>query len=416
MEDAHLKLLRDLVKKYKPKAKVRRKYLISQTVKEKVPYVFVDLDAEGESSYAIACRGTDFRLYKVDKIMDDWKKVSTTDTFDKLYDIMDNVLSGKSLATTDDNFDVPVLNDEQYEWLQAFMQSKKPQVIVKKFHNGSVGAYDSTNVINGHENPLFVIYRSSNKEDISLQIHTEDGGGGMMESKFSNVKQLFDYLGDNLEVATQLIKMEKTPETKLPELLAKQGFKFISNTEVALSYGNTKTATIYDNEHASRIFLFHDGSSKVWKKDVAGENKKYNFKTIAELVGFLENPSKFNPDTEAWTTGDKELDSMIEQSGFQFDLEKSNILFFFKKKDGTMLQYGLGDHSSTLYFNGGKNSVSFLDNDELQDHLENTKETPNDMPWSGTNYQFLWASQPSDKMLQLTQVEDETMKKWDGLK
>ena len=321
ISDDELSVLKDLVKKYKVNAKVRRKYMTAKGA-GKVPYVFIELDDPGMKDYALAktAKGT-YKLYEVDTLFEDWKNVAATDGWDGMYDIIHKVMTGEPIPDEKEKYNPSVLNDDQFEWLETLMKTKKPGVFVKKWGNGVIGGYDPSNVINGESNPLFVIrFAPGSTDKRILQVQTKDGGMGSEEYPFNTFEGLAHFIVTNLEVVTQLLKGEVVPESKLAELMTKAGYKFINQTNIGLDVNVTKDANVYDNDKGERIYLFSDGSSRVWYMDKSvGDKIKKEFKTIPELIDWMESNYSGKSSEEA-----KSMDEFLAYLGFQKDTAKSD--------------------------------------------------------------------------------------------
>jgi hypothetical protein len=292
MSDEEVKMLKDLVKKHIPKgAKVRRKYMTAKST-GKVPYVFIEMDDKDMTDFAIAKapNGT-YKLFEVDTLFEEWKQVAATDSWEGMYDILNNVLSGEPLPGDKEKYNPSVLDADQFDWLETMMKTHKPQVLIKKWGNGVIGGYDSTNKIKGEFNPLFVIrFAPGSTEKRILQVQTEDGGMAADEYPFNTFEAMAHFIVKNLEVVTQLLKTEHAVESNLASVITKAGFEYTDSKDVALDTGESKHATIYENDKHERLYLFDDGSSRIWHKNPAdGETYKKEFANVAGLVMWMED-------------------------------------------------------------------------------------------------------------------------------
>ena len=318
--DEEVSMLKDLVKKYKVNGKVRRKYMTSSG--QKVPYVFIELDDIGMKDYAIAktAKGA-YKLFEVDTLFEDWKNVAITDTWEGIYDIIGKVLNDEPIPDATKKAFPPVLDADQFEWLETLMKTKKPGVFVKQWGNGSIGGYDPSVKINGESNPLFVIrFAEGSTDKRILQVQTEDGGMAADEYPFNTFDGLAHFIVTNLEVVTQLLKGEVAPEGKLAELMNKNGFKFHhEKTNVEID-GVNKDANIYENDNNDRIYIFSDGGSRVWYMDKAvGDVISKDFKTIPELVSWMETNYEGKPSAEL-----NEIQEYLAYLDFKVEGKKSD--------------------------------------------------------------------------------------------
>ena len=290
ISDDEVKMLRDLVKKFKVKGKVRRKYMTSSG--QKVPYVFIELDDIGMKDYAVSktAKGV-YKLFEVDTLFEDWKNLAVTDTWEGIYDIVSKVLNDEPIPDDNEKYNPPVLNADQFEWLETLMKTQKPGVFVKKWGNGVIGGYDPSVKINGENNPLFVIrFAHDNPHNARiLQVQTKDGGMDSDEYPFNTFEALAHFIVTNIEVVTQLLKGDVAPESKLADLMDKNGFKFHhEKTNVEID-GVNKSANMYENDTNERLYLFSDGGSRIWYMDkTVGDIVSKDFKTIPELVDWME--------------------------------------------------------------------------------------------------------------------------------
>lgn len=316
ISDQELNLIKDLVKKYKVGAKIRRKYMTSKG-SEKVPYVFIKMDDIGMNNYALSktAKGT-YKLFQ----LDDWIKVATTDNWEGMYEIVGKVLAGEPLPDEKEKYNPSVLNPDQFEWLQTYMKIQKPTVEVKMYGNGVIGGYDPTNKIHGESNPLFVI-RFAPSGKIILQVQTEDGGMGADEYPFNTVDALFHFIVQNLEVVTQLLKGDVAPESKLASVITNAGFDYVNHKEVAQDEGGIKSGTVYENDKSEQLYLYDDGSSSIWYfSEPDGKSfKKKKFSDIAELVGWMETHYASNSSEEL-----KNIKEYLAYLGFKIEGHKSN--------------------------------------------------------------------------------------------
>ena len=290
ISDEEVALLKDLVKKYKVKGKVRRKYMTAKG-SEKIPYVVIELDDVGFKDYVVGktAKGV-YKLFEIGIKTGDWKNIAITDSWNGMYDIVGKVLNDEPIPDESEKYNPPVLNANQFEWLETYMKTQKPGVFVKKWGNGSIGGYDPSNKINGVDNPLFVIqFAPSGNGKIILQVQTEDGGMAADEYPFNTFEGLSEFIVVNLEVVTQLLKGDHAPESKLAAVIDKAGFDYIDHKEIAQDAGGIKSGTIYENDKSERLYLYDDGTSRIWyKNQTDGETYKKEFGNIPELVSWME--------------------------------------------------------------------------------------------------------------------------------
>jgi hypothetical protein len=288
ISNEEINLIKDLVKKYHSgPATVRRKYMTSKG-HGKVPYVFIDTGGKDFMGFSLS--KTDKGVYKLFKIVNgDWNIIIATDGWEGMYDILGKALQGEDVKNKE-KYNPPVLNTDQFEWLETFMKTNKPGVEVKVWGNKVIGGYDPSNKINGESNPLFVIrFAPSGNGKIILQVQTEDGGMGSDEYPFNTFDALSQFIVNNLEVVTQLLKSETAPESKLAAVIDKAGFDYIDHKEIAQDAGGIKSGTIYENDKSERLYLYDDGISRIWYKNQAdGETYKKEFGNIPELVSWME--------------------------------------------------------------------------------------------------------------------------------
>ena len=193
IDDDELKIIKDLVKEYKPKAKVRRKYMTSKESGGKVPYVFIEtgeLDSGGKNYVLSKMADGTYKLFEANNSFDEWKIISTANSWEEIY-------------------------EEIYD------------VISKEMKN--------------------------------------------------------EPLPDEGNIA---------PEGKLASLMAEAGYNYLNTTTLALDANVSKNAKVYDNDEDERIYLFDDGSSRVWyretKETPIGSKVMVEFKTIPELIAWME--------------------------------------------------------------------------------------------------------------------------------
>ena len=326
--DEEVKMLKDLVQKYKVNGKVRRKYMTAKG-EGKVPYVFIELDDVGFKDYAISKteKGV-YKLFQVDTLFEDWKNLAITDTWEGIYDIIGKVLNDEPIPDEKEKYNPSVLNDDQFEWLETFMKTHKPGVFVKKWGNGVIGGYDPSVKINGESNPLFVIrFAHDNPQNARiLQVQTKDGGMDSDEYPFNTFEALAHFIVTNIEVVTQLLKGETAPESKLAELMEKGGFKFSHQKMNVNIDGVNKDGNVYENDDHDRIYLFSDGGSRVWYVDhTAGEAVSKDFKTMPELVSWMEGQYGGKESGEPTTiAGIQEMQEYLTYLGFYKDTDKSD--------------------------------------------------------------------------------------------
>lgn len=288
--DDEVKQIKELVKKYKVKGKVRRKYMSSQG-QGKVPYVIIELDDIGMKDYVLGKTGKG--VYKLFQITHDgeWENLAITDSWEGMYNIVSKVLNDEPLPADAEKYNPPVFTPDEFEWLETFMKTHKPQVLVKGFPNGVVGGYDPTNQVNGADNPLFVIrFAHDNPQNARiLQVYTKDSGGEYEEYPFAVFEAMAHFIVQNIEVVTQLLKGEVSAEGKLGAAITNAGFEYKDHKEVALDHGGSKYASIYENSSNERLYLYVDGSSRIWYKNSAdGETYKEEFANIEELTSWIE--------------------------------------------------------------------------------------------------------------------------------
>jgi|FAXJ01.1.fsa_nt_gi hypothetical protein len=317
--DDEFKQIKDLAEKYNPKAKVRRKYMTSKG-EGKVPYVFLD----GLSPFAnlvISKTGTGvYKLFTVE-VKEEWHNVATTNSWEGMYEILDDVLQGKGVPPEKEKHNQPVLNSDQFEWLETFMKTHKPGVFVKKWGNGVVGGYDPSNKINGDSNTLFIIYfPPGDTNQRILEVHTKDGGVNSDKYPFHTFEALSQFIIQNIDVVTQLLKGEVIPESKLAELMTKTGFEYKIHHTVDTDEGS-KAGTIYENDKNERLYLFDDGSSLIWYKNHAdSETYKKKFANIAELVGWMEEHYQGKPPEDDY----KKIKEYLASLDFKIEGHKSD--------------------------------------------------------------------------------------------
>lgn len=320
ISDDEVKMLRDLVKKFKVKGKVRRKYMTSSG--QKVPYVFIELDDIGMKDYAVSktAKGV-YKLFEVDTLFEDWKNLAVTDTWEGIYDIVSKVLNDEPIPDDNEKYNPPVLNADQFEWLETLMKTQKPGVFVKKWGNGVIGGYDPSNKISGESNPLFVIrFAPSGGGKRILQVQTADGGMNSEEYPFNTFEALAHFIATNIDIVTQLLKGDIAPEGKLAGLMDKGGFKFHHDKTNVEIDGVNKAANVYENDNNDRIYLFSDGGSRVWYMDkTVGDIVSKDFKTIPELVDWMEKNYEEKSSSEL-----KEIQEYVEYLGFTMDASKSD--------------------------------------------------------------------------------------------
>ena len=189
IDDDELKIIKDLVKEYKPKAKVRRKYMTSKESGGKVPYVFIEtgeLDSGGKNYVLSKMADGTYKLFEANNSFDEWKIISTANSWEEIYDVISKEMKNEPLP-------------------------------------------DEGNIV---------------------------------------------------------------PEGKLASLMANAGYNYINTTTLALDANVSKNAKVYDNDEDERIYLFDDGSSRVWYKETketpSGSKVMVGFKTIPELIAWME--------------------------------------------------------------------------------------------------------------------------------
>jgi hypothetical protein len=392
--DDQVAQIKDLVKKYYPKAKVRRKVMTSKG-EGKVPYVSIDIGEQGNPFLVIS--KTNNGAYKLfeENASGEWKNLAVTDGWDGMYDLLDKALSGVDITGEKNN--PSVLNPEQFEWLETFMKTHKPGVEIKMWGNKVIGGYDPSVKINGESNPLFVIRNSPGTNFVKiLQVQTEDGGMGSEEYPFHTFDALAQFIVNNLDVVTQLLKGAVPEQGKLALALANAEFEYKEKKQVSLDHGGTKNATIYENSKGERLYLYDDGSSRMWFKTPTGETYKVELKNVSELLGWMGSHYEGNVPPAAasapapaatqkgdWSTGDDTLDYWINETGFHYQGEEETPdhgkKLVFRDVFGTNLIFYVGDKTASLQF-PNKKGIGFTNIEDLKAHLETYADKPEAAP------------------------------------
>jgi hypothetical protein len=295
---SEVKTLKELVKAFNLSIGTYQKKI--QEAKEN-EYAHVIISDPGHSMwFRIYKKAGKYHFEKTSEFGSQYEAVKIFDQFYQLLYYVDFYINGYSTGeiSPEDKakYNIPILSKDQYEWVETFVKKHAPGVFFKQFNNGVVGGYDTSHKVPGSDigNPLFVIRPSPSKPGgIIVQVHTKDNGMGAEEYPFDDFQSMSEWIIDNVAVMTQLMKGGAI-EAKLAGLMEKWGFVYQNTSAVMKSEGGTKAAHIYDNHTNDRIYLFDDGSSKVWKKGQT-DSAEYKFKTIGELVAFLEDPTKATP-------------------------------------------------------------------------------------------------------------------------
>lgn len=366
ISDDEVKLLKDLVKKYKVKGKVRRKYMTANG-SEKIPYVVIELDDVGMKDYVVGktAKGV-YKLFEIGIKTGDWKNVAITDTWEGMYDIIGKILNDEPIPADAAKNISSILNPDQFEWLETFMKVQKPGVFVKKWGNGVIGGYDPSTKVNGESNPLFVIRPAPTYNgQIILQVQTEDGGMGSENYPFNTFEALAHFISTNIEVVTQLLKGDVAPESKLAGVIDKAGFEYKDNKIIGLDNGTSKSAFVYENEANERIYLFADGKSHIWYKNQAdSETYKKEFSNVTELVQWMEEHYQGKSVEEL-----KKMQELLAYLGFSTENKSDKWTVVWKKQVGPDHQSSFdyvqldSDGSSKITPSpliGGTNAASFF--------------------------------------------------------
>lgn len=386
LTDEEFKLIKDLTAKWPNQYSVKRKKMISKVMGE-IPYIAISKKKGDKPLYTIG-KTANKGHYVIYQVIDQtWSTILETDSFGTIYDKLNSLLEAMSQEKS------PVLTNDQKDWIETFITNTKPNLTVKKWHDGSVGVYDEhkkQNPLDPHDagNPMFICSKTKSTP-FTIRYFTEDWGAQYSYHSTDTFEEMAEYIQANIDMLTSLATPsipEGSYNIKGDLVNALYDGKFVfKGKSLTESNGN-----VYENPEGTRVFIYDNGTASVYQKN----NPDYiPFNTHEELLKWLTDTYSKKDEKEVeedtgvdpgkWSpikgdTGDSELDSLLKDADFKYQGTSAGdplAMNFFTQGGAKLKIYDDGSSSHTWApessYDPTPKSVGFNDYPSLKDFLKN---------------------------------------------